>query len=121
LKVKEVLVTTLFIEIVIVCLFFAFLHINLESTIALIIFNGLFISIIFQLNGSLTRKMLILTVGNVLGVFCNFLFFQFSDAGVKYFGTIFTAFYSLIFPFVNITWIVPFWSFSVSFLTTKNS
>ncbi len=119
LKVKEVLVATLFVELVFLCLFFAFRFVNLQSAIALIIYNGLFIPIIFQLKGSFTTKMLILAVGNVLGVFWNFLFFQFSNMGIEYFGTVFDAIYVLIFPFINITWVVPFWSLSISLLTTK--
>ncbi len=119
MKVKEVLVATLFVELVFLCLFLAFQFVNLQSTIALIIYNVLFISTLFQLKGSFTRKMLILAVGNVLGVFWNFLFFQFSNLGIEYFGTVFNAIYVLIFPFINITWVVPFWSLSISLLTTK--
>jgi hypothetical protein len=63
--------------------------------------------------------MFILATGNILGAFWNYLFFQFSDAGIKYIGPIFTAFYALIFPFVNLTWVVPFWSFCLSLLTTS--
>ncbi len=120
MKVKEILVATLFVELVIVCIACAFRFVNPESAITLIIFNFLFISIIFQLNGSLTKKFFILTAGNLLGLLWNYLFFQFSGAGVQFFGNVFKAFYALIFPFVNITWIVPFWSFSLSLLTSNN-
>lgn len=119
MKIKEVLVATLFIEFVSLCLFLAFQFVNLQSAIALIIYNVLFISIIFQLKGSFTRKIVILAVGNILGLFWNFLFFQFSNMGKEYFGIVFNAIYALIFPFINITWVVPFWSLSISLLTTK--
>jgi hypothetical protein len=117
MKIRNVLVATLFIEIVIVCIFFAYRFVNLQSTIALLLFNGLFISIIFQLNGSFTKKIFLLALGNVLGAFWNYLFFQLMYTGEEHFGRIFMVFYVLIFPFVNITWVVPFWSLSVSFLT----
>jgi hypothetical protein len=121
LKVKEVLVAILFVETIVLCIMGSFRFINNESTIALFIFNAFFISIIFQLNGSLIRKICILTLGNLVGFSWNLLFFHFFDAGVQYFGdeftTFFTTFYTLAFPFLNLTWVVPFWSFSLSFLT----
>lgn len=117
MKVKEVLVVILFAETIVLCLIGSFRFINIESTIALLMFNAFFISIIFQLDGSLTRKICILTLGNFIGFFWNMLFFQFYSAGLQYFGAAFTTFYTLTFPFLNLTWVVPFWSFSLSFLT----
>lgn len=39
---------------------------NIQSNIALMLFNGLFITIIFQLNGSFAKKNCLLALGNVL-------------------------------------------------------
>jgi len=33
-----------------------------------------------------------------------------------YFGKMFDAFYTVIYPFLNLMWIVPFWSLSLSIL-----
>jgi hypothetical protein len=116
-KIRNVLAATLFIEIAVVCLFFAYRYVNIQSTIALMLFNGLFITIIFQLNGSFAKKTCLLALGNVLGAFWNYLFFQLINSGEQHFGRVFMVFYALIFPFVNVAWVVPFWSLSISFLT----
>jgi hypothetical protein len=58
----------------------------------------------------------ILTVGNTIGFWANLLFFKFSLAGLGFFGGGFNAFYSFIYPFLNLMWIVPFWSLSISYL-----
>jgi hypothetical protein len=117
LKVKEVLVAILFVETIVLCIMGSFRFINNESTIALFIFNAFFISIIFHLDGSLIRKICVLTLGNLIGFFWNLLFFHFFYAGLEHFGAAFTTLYTLSFPFLNLTWVVPFWSFSLSFLT----
>jgi hypothetical protein len=36
--------------------------------------------------------------------------------GTFYFGNAFEAFYTVAFPLLNLMWVVPFWSLSISFL-----
>jgi hypothetical protein len=105
-----------FLEAIILCLIASFRLINLQSTVTLLIFNILFVSLIFQLNGSVLKKIFMLTAGNMIGLFCNLIFYYFSLAGYDYFGVAFNAFYTLIYPILNLMWIVPFWSLSLGFL-----
>lgn len=117
MKVKDSLVIMLFVETIVLCLIASFRFISIESTVTLLIFNGLFFSLTFQLNGTLTRKVCILTLGNIVGLFWNIVFFYFSWVGLRYLGIAFNAFYIIIFPIFNLMWIIPYWSFSLSFLS----
>jgi hypothetical protein len=115
-KTLDWLVTFFFIEAIILCLTASFRLINFQSTITLVIFDALFISLIFQLNGSVLKKISLLAVGNIVGLFWNLIFYYFYLAGYDHFGLAFTAFYTLIYPILNLMWIVPFWSLSLGFL-----
>jgi len=114
----------LFLEAIILCIITSFSLINIQSTIILIVFNILFGSLIFQLNGSFHKKIFVLTIGNTVGLLSNLIFYYFSLSGYASFGSVFNVFYTLIFPILNLMWIVPFWSLSLTFLpkqTTSNS
>ena len=104
------------LQVVVLCLLVSFRFVNLESTITLLIFNFLFASLIFQLNGTFNRKLGILAAGNVLGVGWNFVFYYFFVAGMAYFGRTFEILYAIGYPLLNIMWVVPFWSVSIVFL-----
>jgi hypothetical protein len=92
----------------------SFRFINAESTITLLIFSFLFGAIIFHLNGAVNKKLGLLAVGDILGLLWGFVFFYFASAGHLVFGGFFDAFYVLVFPFLNMLWIVTFWSLSMS-------
>ena len=115
-KISRTIAGIFFVEIVILCLFASWLLINLETTILLLIFNFLFISLTFQLHGALTQKLGLLAVGNALGLFCNFTFVSLSVVGGDYFGQIFNAIYAIFYPIGNTLWIVAFWSLSLTAL-----
>ena len=104
------------LQLIALSLMASFRFINLESTITLLIFNLLFASLIFQLNGTTSRKMCMLAMGNIVGFVWNLVFYYFSSAGAAYFGKAFDAFYTIVYPLLNLMWIVPFWSLSLSFL-----
>ena len=110
------LVLVLFLEVIALCLIVSFRFINIETVIMLLIFNFLFISLIFQLNGALNRKLGMLALGNIIGLFWNFIFHSFAVVGVMYFGEIFGAFYTIFYPLLNLMWIVSFWSLSLAAL-----
>jgi hypothetical protein len=101
---------------VVLCLFASWLLINLETVILLLIFNFLFVSLTFQLDGTLTRKLGLLAVGNALGLFCNFTFVSLGVVGGGYFGQVFNALYAIFYPIGNTLWIVAFWSLSLTAL-----
>lgn len=104
------------LELVALCLIASFRFINLESTITLVIFNFLFASLTFQLNGAISRKLEILVIGNFIGLFWNLVFHYFALSGSLYLGRSFDALYTIIYPILNLLWVVPFWSLSLSFL-----
>lgn len=110
------LAIVLSLEIITLCLIVSFRFVNIQSTITLIIFDLFFTSLFFQLNGSSTIKVAMLTAGNIIGVFWNLFFFYSFLAGCEYFGLSFNAVFTLIYPILNLMWIVPFWSLSLSFL-----
>jgi hypothetical protein len=115
------LVLGLFLETIVLCLITSFRFINIESTITLLIFNLLFFSLTFQLNGSLNRKLGMLALGNIIGLFWNFALYFFAIAGAMFFGEIFNVFYALFYPLLNFMWIVSFWSLSLSVLPNPKS
>ena len=115
------LVLGLFLEAIALCLITSFRFINIESTATLLIFNLLFLSLTFQLNGALNRKLGILALGNIVGLFWNFVLYYFAIAGVTFFGESFNVFYAVFYPFLNFMWIVSFWSLSLTILPKPKS
>jgi hypothetical protein len=93
----------------------------MESCITLTVFNLFFISLFFKLSGSLTRKAAILTCGNMLGLLWNYVFQNVAAKGSGIFGVSFDVFFSIIYPLLTLTWIVPFWSLSLSILPKPHS
>ena len=110
------LVLGLFLETIVLCLITSFRFINIESTATLLILNLLFLSLTFQLNGALNRKIGMLALGNIVGLFWNFVLYFFAIAGVMFFGAAFNVFYAVFYPLLNFIWIVSFWSLSLSVL-----
>jgi hypothetical protein len=108
------LVSGLFLEVIALCLIASFRFINIESVIMLLVFNLLFILLTFELNGTLNRKLGILTLGNIIGLFWNFILYFFTIAGIVYFGEVFNVFYAIFRPFLNFMWIISFWSLSLA-------
>ena len=101
------------------CLFFHFSLFSNETAFMLTLFNFLFASFIFPLNGSLTRKVFMLLVGNVVGLVWNYLFCLFASNAADNLGSIFNIFYIVLSPFVNLVWIVSFWSISLTVLANQ--
>jgi hypothetical protein len=110
------LVSVLSLEAIALCLIASFRFINIETTVMLLIFNFLFASLTFQLNGTLSRKLGMLTLGNILGLSWNCIFYFFDITGTSQFGKIFDAFYTLFNPLLNLMWIVSFWSLCLAAL-----
>ncbi len=106
----------LFASLVVLCLGIAIAKINVETGVMLLIFDFLFISLTFQLNGTSIRKMGLLATGNAIGLFCNFAFVSISSAGSEYLGQGFRIFYNMLYPVINTLWIITFWSLSLTAL-----
>lgn len=117
MKALNTLATLLAVETISLCLIASYRIIfDHRATLTLLIFNLFFASVIFQLNGTFPKKIYVLTIGNAIGLFLNIIFFYFSTYGCSIFGQTFNAFYTLIFPILNLMWIIPFWSLSLGFL-----
>jgi hypothetical protein len=116
------LITVLFAEAIVLCLITSFRLINLETTVTLLIFNMLFTTVMFQLRGSVNRKLGLLSMGNIIGLFWSYIFCSLSAAGTSVFGKGFNVVYAIFYPFVNFMWVVSFWSLSLALLApTKNA
>jgi hypothetical protein len=90
--------------------------INFSSAITLTVFTVFFASLTFQLNGPLIQKIGLLAVGNFIGLLWNLIFFYLSWIGCQFLGLAFDVIYTLIYPLLNLMWIVPFWSLSMCIL-----
>jgi uncharacterized membrane protein len=98
----------LLIETIALCLITSFRFINIAATATLLIFNLLFLSLTIHLNGTLNRKLVTLTLGNIIGLLWNFALHYFNIAGITFFGELFNVFYAVSYPFLNFMWIVSY-------------
>ncbi len=110
------LVLILMVESIAVLLVASAWFLNVQSTVTLCLFNILFGSITSQLRGSAIRKVALLVAGNFIGFFWNWVFLYFFSAGIRVFGAGFDAAYAIIYPLLNLMWVVPFWAVSLGFL-----
>jgi hypothetical protein len=120
MKVLNSLAIGFFVTIITDCLLVSYRFVNSESSELicglLVLFNVLFISLFFQLNGSRILKVGILTIGNIIGLFWNLLFYTLLEEICGCFSLQFDAAYTIASPILNLLWIVPFWSISLSYL-----
>jgi hypothetical protein len=93
--------------------------VSAESVYMLIIFNFLFVLLTFPLDGTLARKLSMVLIGNIIGLFWNYLFSLFAYTVAYYLGDFFNTVYIILSPFVNFIWIVSFWSISLTALTSS--
>jgi hypothetical protein len=110
------LATGLFAIVVILCLLLCYRYADTQSAVTMVIFNLFFISLFFLLRGSMLLKALMLAAGNLFGLLWNLTFYYVSAGAVADFGGSCNILLSLIYPFLNLMWVVPFWSLSLSFL-----
>jgi hypothetical protein len=115
-RVIYLLTQSIFLLISGLCLLITFNVDRLSPFVILAIFNILFLSIFYQLEGSLTKKTAILAAGNLLGTSFNFLFSTFSTIAGQQLGASLELLFSLAYPILTLLWIVPFWALSLSSL-----
>jgi len=113
-KTHTSLASLLFLTVIALCVIVSFYFINIEATVIILLFNFLFACLTFELNGTLNRKLGMLTLGNIVGLFWNSILFFFAVAGSAYFGETFNVFYAVFRPFLNFMWIISFWSLSLA-------
>jgi len=115
-KALNCLFSFLSIVAIVACVVVSFRVINFQSIVSLVIFNVLFVSLPFQLNGSLNRKLCLLALGNMTGLCWNYIFNLFAIVAADAFGKIFLDIYTVFFPLLSSIWIVSFWALSLTFL-----
>lgn len=97
-------------------LFLYFLKLPSETLVTLVLFNFLFSSLIFPLDGAITKKVFIHVIGNVMGLVWNYLFYLFAYAAADTLGNLFSIPYIILSPFLNLVWVVSFWAVSLTWL-----
>jgi hypothetical protein len=115
LKIKH-LAFGFFVGVITSYMFLSSSYISTESKCMIIIFNFLFISLTFPLNGTLAKKLSLLLIGNIVGLLWNYLFSMLAYTFAYYAGEFFNTLYIILNPFINLTWIVSFWSLSLTIL-----
>ncbi len=127
MKVLNRILSVLLVEAIILCLIassFLLYKSNsgaqIQSTATLVIFNFIFASLFFYLNGTLNLKLSLLVVGNYTGLCWNFIFNILDATGSKIYGSTFNSFCLIFFPFFITLWIVSFWSLSLTLVHPDN-
>jgi uncharacterized membrane protein YgaE (UPF0421/DUF939 family) len=107
--------------VIVSCVLLFFPVIEQETRFALIIFNFLFISLTFPLDGTLQRKVCMLILGNAIGIFWNSIFSLFADTASRYLGEFCNVLFIILNPFLNLVWIVSFWCVCLASLTASKN
>jgi len=105
---------------VISCLMWVLPNAILESVPMIIVFNFLFVSITFPLNGRLVEKLSLLMAGNFVGLLCNRILSLFAETTIEYLGESCYAVYLILSPTANVIWIVSYWSISLTILSRRS-
>jgi hypothetical protein len=121
------IVSVLLVEAIFLCFIASYFLIykshsaaQIQSTVTLVIFNIIFVSLFYQINGILNLKLSLLAVGNFTGLCWNFVFNSFNMAGSIIYGETFNRLCLIFFPFLSSLWIVSFWSLSLTLVHRDN-
>ena len=95
---------------------------SLSALIAIILFNLLFVFLLFPLEGSLLRKVSLLLAGNFVGALWYLIQSAFQETSV-FFQSIdaFKVIAVVVSPIIDFIWIVSLWSLSLSVLASKRT
>jgi len=113
--------TVLLLEAIALCVIASFRLINplsaaTQALVSLLFFNILFASLFFQLDGKLNLKLLLLMLGNFIGLCWALIFHNLSLSGTIFFGSTYNHLSLVFFPFLSTLWVVSFWSLSITIL-----
>jgi len=92
---------------------------SVQSAFVMVIFNFLFVSLTFPLDGDLGRKTCLLLSGNGIGWLWNWVFNLLISVIIFAIGDVFYPIYMILNPFANLIWMVSFWSVSLSVLASS--
>jgi len=82
----------------------------------ILIFDAIFIFLIFPLPGPLLNKMLLAGTGNIIGLAWGYLLDYLAANTCHYFGGAFSILYFAISPFLQLLWITFMWALGLSVL-----
>jgi len=99
----------------------SFYCVNNEAALILMVFDFLFVSLVFPLDGTFVKKISLLLIGNVIGLLWNTVFSSFAYVAACYFGEFLNILYILLNPLLNLIWVVSFWSISLSVLASSKT
>jgi len=99
----------------------SFYCVNNEAALMLMVFDFLFVSLVFPLDGTFVKKISLLLIGNVIGLLWNTVFSSFAYVAACYFGEFLNILYILLNPLLNLIWVVSFWSISLSVLASSKT
>lgn len=91
---------------------------NNPSMMALTFFNLLFVFLLFPIDGSLLQKFILLISGNLVGTLWYILQTFFEQAFLFTETEIFRIILLLFKPLIDFMWLVVFWSFSLSIISS---
>lgn len=92
------------------------LIVNESAASSLLLFDFLFVFLLFPLKGRLWHKLALLTMGNMVGLTSSFLL---SFSGVSEEENSRNILFVLAYPIVNMIWIVVMWAIGLSVLASK--
>lgn len=101
---------------VIVFQFHIMLNFDLPAMFAIIFFNLLFLFLIFPLQGTLRRKVILLIAGNQVGFLWYAIQLLFEDAVLFLNADTFRIIFLVTKPLLDFVWIVAVWSISLSMM-----
>lgn len=92
---------------------------SLSALIAIIIFNLLFVFLLFPLEGSFLRKVGLLFAGNFVGALWYLIRSAFQEASVLFLSLeAFKVITVVLSPIIDFIWVVSLWSLSLSVLAS---
>ena len=92
---------------------------SLSALIAIILFNLLFVFLLFPLEGSLLRKVGLLLAGNFVGALWYLIRSAFQEASVFFLSIdALKVIAVVVSPIIDFIWIVSLWSLSLSVLAS---
>ncbi|MHC3128610.1 MAG: hypothetical protein IBV52_00830 [Candidatus Bathyarchaeota archaeon] len=92
---------------------------DISALVAIIFFNLLFVFLLFPLEGTLLRKIVLLFAGNIVGLLWYLIQLSLKEASMFFLST--DAFNIIILvakPLIDFVWVVSIWSLSLSVLAS---
>ncbi len=87
---------------------------DVAAFVSICFFNFLFVFLLFPLQGAISRKIMLLLAGNVVGIVWHFFIFYFENVFLTFTAGNLKIVFLVFSPLANFMWIVSLWSISLS-------